>query len=173
MFKNICLNWNYISQVDLWCKLVILKLIDLLTKKIVDNRVHENTCVTWNIRFSHFWSSNFLWKWHWRFVVTRKNSSLQREKDDFDLYLFLLVILSTRTHSTNEILEFVDKSFSFLSSTVSPCVLLTQIVELNFPELLDWTLMKMIIGYKTRALYITSFVKNNKFLASVFVIFLT
>ncbi len=47
-----------------------------------------------------------------------------------------------------------------------PCVPLTQLVEL------DSTLTKVVIGYITRELYITSFVKNNEFLA-IITIFLT
>jgi hypothetical protein len=46
-----------------------------------------------------------------------------------------------------------------------PCIPLTQLVELDFRELLDSTLTKVVIGYITRELYITSFVKNNEFLA--------
>jgi hypothetical protein len=55
---------------------------------------------------------------------------------------------------------------------VRPCVLLTQLVELNFRELLDLTLTKVVIGYITCELYITRFVKNNEFLA-IIVSFLT
>jgi hypothetical protein len=46
-----------------------------------------------------------------------------------------------------------------------PCVLFTQLIELNFRELLDLTLTKVVIGYITRKLYITSFVKINNFWA--------
>ncbi len=42
-----------------------------------------------------------------------------------------------------------------------PCVPLTQLIEL------DSTLTKVIIGYITCELYITSFVKNNEFLAII------
>jgi hypothetical protein len=45
--------------------------------------------------------------------------------------------------------------------------LLTQLVELDFRELLDSTLMKVVIGYITCELDITSFVENNKFLAII------
>jgi hypothetical protein len=41
--------------------------------------------------------------------------------------------------------------------------LLTQLVELDFRELLNSTLTKVVTGYITRELYITSFVKNNEF----------
>jgi hypothetical protein len=50
---------------------------------------------------------------------------------------------------------------------VRPCVLLTQLVELNFRELLDSTLTKVVIGYITRELYITSFVVNNELLVII------
>ncbi len=38
----------------------------------------------------------------------------------------------------------------FKDYTVRPCVLLTQLVELDFCELFDFTLTKVVIGYKTR-----------------------
>ncbi len=44
---------------------------------------------------------------------------------------------------------------------------LTQLVELYFGELLDSTLTNVVMGYITRELYKTSFVKNNKFLAII------
>ena len=50
---------------------------------------------------------------------------------------------------------------------VRPCVPLTQLVELDFRELLDSTLTKVVIGYITRELYITSFDENNEFLAII------
>ncbi len=50
---------------------------------------------------------------------------------------------------------------------VRPCVPLTQLVELDFCELLNSTLTKVVIGYITRELYITSFVENNEFLAII------
>jgi hypothetical protein len=50
---------------------------------------------------------------------------------------------------------------------VRPCVPLTQLVELDFRELLDSTLTKVVIGYITRESYITSFVENYKFLAII------
>ena len=54
-----------------------------------------------------------------------------------------------------------------LNYQLRPCVPLTQLVELDFRELLDSTLTKVVIGYITRELYITSFVENNKFLAII------
>jgi hypothetical protein len=54
-----------------------------------------------------------------------------------------------------------------LISRLRPCVPLTQLVELDFRELLDSTLTKVVIGYITRKLYITSFVENNEFLAII------
>jgi hypothetical protein len=56
---------------------------------------------------------------------------------------------------------------STLTSTLRPCVPLTQLVELDFRELLDLNLTKVVISYITRELYITSFIKNNKFLAII------
>ncbi len=44
-----------------------------------------------------------------------------------------------------------------------PCILLTQLVVLDFRELLDLTLTKVLSGYITWQYYITSFVKNNEF----------
>jgi hypothetical protein len=48
-----------------------------------------------------------------------------------------------------------------------PRVLLTQLVELDFRKLLDSTLTNVVIGYITRELFLTSFVKNNKFLTNI------
>jgi hypothetical protein len=50
---------------------------------------------------------------------------------------------------------------------VKPCVPLTQLVELDFQELLGSILTKVVSGYITHKLHITSFVKNNKFLAII------
>ncbi len=50
---------------------------------------------------------------------------------------------------------------------VRPFVPLTQLVELDFRELLDLTLTKVVIGYITRELYIMSFIENNEFLAII------
>ncbi len=72
-------------------------------------------------------------------------------------------------------LSFLYFAFSLLNSQqceVRPCVPLTQLVELNFRELFNSTLTKVVIGYITRELYITSFVKNNDFLA-IIISFLT
>jgi hypothetical protein len=54
-----------------------------------------------------------------------------------------------------------------LYMALRPCVPLTQLVKLDFRELLDSTLTKLVIGYITRDLYITSFVENNEFLAII------
>jgi hypothetical protein len=50
---------------------------------------------------------------------------------------------------------------------IRPCVPLTQLVELDFRELLGSTFTKVVIGYITRELYITSFVKINEFLVII------
>ncbi len=50
---------------------------------------------------------------------------------------------------------------------IRPCVPLTQFVILDFRELLDSTLTKVVSGYITHKLFINSFVKNNEFLAII------
>jgi hypothetical protein len=50
--------------------------------------------------------------------------------------------------------------FTFETSTLRPCVPLTQLIVLNFCELHDSTLAKLVSGYNTRELYISSFFKK-------------
>ncbi len=149
LIKDICqLKLTYISREELWCKIGDFE---------IDSFAYKENCwqsCAWkcfcnlikNVQFSYLWFCNFFWKWALRCVVTQKTHLYKGKKMILIFTLFWLVILSTNRHSTNEILEFVDKSFSFLSSTVRPCVLLNQLVELDFPELLDSTLMKVVIG---------------------------
>jgi hypothetical protein len=62
---------------------------------------------------------------------------------------------------------FLCVACSFWLSLLRPCVPFTQLVELDFRELLNSTLTKVVIGYITHELYKTSFIENNEFLAII------
>jgi hypothetical protein len=78
----------------------------------------------------------------------------------------------TNEESNNCLVQNWFQVFEEQLQQIRPRILLTQLVELNFRELLDSTLMKVVIDYITRECYITSFVErvfddNNEFLTKI------
>jgi hypothetical protein len=83
------------------------------------------------------------------------------------LFFKFVGVVCARDNSKERDREYVCVCLRESVCVLRPCVPLTQLVELDFRELLDLTLTKVVIGYITCELYITSFVENNEFLAII------